>query len=420
MILDVFSELQKAGPGGPHAERDVLREAIEQAKLADALGYGCWWTVEHHGAAPFSYSSAPEIVVAVLAQHTKRLRFGHSGILAPFRINHPLRVAERAAVTDHLSGGRLELGLARSGGSEWDTFGVAPESSREELREALRMIPEMWTRSPFRWESERLVVPERDVVPKPLQQPHPPLWQTCTSPESFEMAGSLGVGALATTLLSPLATLRALLDRYEAGLARCQPAGRFVNAQRAVFTFVHCAESRGEAIASGAAEAALWFVNAAPRVFQVPRRIWVDAIRGEFQANDPAATRSLAAPESVPDDDLDDPVPVIRLLNRQRAGLALDPEEAFEALEPMESVVIGDVEACGKKLDAFARIGVDRLMCLMAFGALPQERILASLRLVGEKLLPAQAAPRALSRPSPEAPAAAPPPADPSPLRPVR
>jgi alkanesulfonate monooxygenase SsuD/methylene tetrahydromethanopterin reductase-like flavin-dependent oxidoreductase (luciferase family) len=394
MILDVFSELQKAGPPGPALERAVLAEAVEQAKLADALGYGCWWTVEHHGAAPFSYSSAPEIVVAVLAQHTRRLRFGHSGVLAPFRINHPLRVAERAAVTDILSGGRLELGLARSGGTEWDTFGVNPETSRAELREALQMIPAMWAPSPFRWESELVRVPERDVVPKPLQQPHPPLWQTCTSPESFEMAGELGVGALATTLLSPLATLRALLDHYERGLARCRPAGRTVNAQRAVFTFVHCAATRREAVESGAAEAALWFVNAAPRVFQVPRSIWIDAIRGEFQSNDPSATRSLAAPETVRDDDLDDPVPVIRMLNRQRAGLPVDPEEVFAALEPMESVVIGDVESCRKKMEGYARIGVDRLMCLMAFGGLPQDRVLASLRLVGEALLPELAAGR--------------------------
>jgi alkanesulfonate monooxygenase SsuD/methylene tetrahydromethanopterin reductase-like flavin-dependent oxidoreductase (luciferase family) len=387
MILDVFSELQKAKPWGPEPEQSVLLEAVEQAKLADALGYGCWWTVEHHGAVEFSYSSAPEIVVAVLAQHTRRLRFGHSGVLAPFKINHPLRVAERAAVTDILSGGRLELGLARSGGSEWDTFGVSPESSRAELREALQMIPAMWTQEVFRWDSEHLKIPERCVVPKPLQKPHPPLWQTCTSPESFEMAGELGVGALATTLLSPLATLRALLDHYERGLARCRPAGRFVNAQRAVFTFVHCAETRSEAISSRAAEAALWFVNAAPRVFQVPRRIWIDAIRGEFQSNDPSATRSIAVAE-IPDDDLDDPVPVIRALNRQRAGLPLDPEEVYTALEPMESVVIGDVESCRKKMEGFARIGVDRLMCLMAFGALPQARVLSSLRLVGEKLLP--------------------------------
>lgn len=390
MILDIFSELQKAGPVAAGHERRVLEEALEQAVLADRLGFGCWWTVEHHGAVEFSYSSAPEVVVAVLAQHTGRLRFGHSGVLAPFAINHPLRVAERAAVTDILSGGRLELGLARSGGTEWETFGVDPDTSREQLREALHMIPRMWTERPFKWESALIRIPERDVVPKPLQEPHPPLWQTCTSPESFGMAGELGVGMLATTLLSPLGTLRALIDCYDQGLTRCRPAGRFVNAQRAVFTFVHCARSRRAAIESGACEAALWFVNAAPRVFQVPRSIWIDAIRGEFQANDPAATRALDAPEEHPrDDDLDDPVPVIRLLNRQRAGHALDPEEVYEVLEPMDSVIVGDVDTCRRKMQRFADIGVDRLMCLMAFGALPQERVLESIRLSGEHLVDA-------------------------------
>ena len=114
MILDLFSELQKAEADwrGDH-EQAVFDEAIEQARLADELGFGCWWTVEHHGATEFSYSSSPELVVTALAQHTKQLRFGHSGILAPFAINHPMRVAERAAVMDRLSGGRLELGLAQ-------------------------------------------------------------------------------------------------------------------------------------------------------------------------------------------------------------------------------------------------------------------------------------------------------------------
>jgi alkanesulfonate monooxygenase SsuD/methylene tetrahydromethanopterin reductase-like flavin-dependent oxidoreductase (luciferase family) len=337
----------------------------------------------------FSYSSAPELMPVLLSQHTKRLRFGHSGILAPFRINHPLRVAERAAFADIASGGRLELGLARSGGTEWETFGVDAETSRAQLREALHMIPRMWTEPSFKWESELLSIPERDVVPKPLQKPHPPLWQTCTSPESFEMAGELGVGALATTLLSPLDSLRALLGHYQAGLDRCRPCGSFVNAQRSVFTFVHCAASKREAVASGAAEAALWFVNAAPRVFQVPRAIWIDAIRGQLQPNDPAATRALAAPEtSPPDDDLDDPVPVIRLLNRQRAGLPLDPEEAYEVLDALESVAIGDPDRCREKMQRYQSLGVDRLMCLMQFGALAPERVLSSIRLVGEVLVP--------------------------------
>jgi alkanesulfonate monooxygenase SsuD/methylene tetrahydromethanopterin reductase-like flavin-dependent oxidoreductase (luciferase family) len=389
VILDIFSELQKAGEWRPEREREVVRDAIEQAKLADALGFGCWWNVEHHGATEFSYSSAPELMPVLLSQHTKRLRFGHSGILAPFRINHPVRVAERAAFADLVSGGRLELGLARSGGTEWDTFGVDPATSRAELREALLMIPRMWTETAFEWRSDLVVIPKRNVVPKPLQQPHPPLWQTCTSPESFEMAGELGVGALATTLLSPLASLAVLFSHHQKGLDRCRPAGLFVNARRAVFTFFHCAEARREAVASRAGEAALWFVNAAPRVFQVPRRIWIDAIRGQLQAGDPSATRSVAAQaEPAPDDDPDDPVPVIRLLNRHRAGHVLDPEEVYEVLEPLDSAVIGDVETCRRKLRRYAGLGVDRLMCLMQFGALPHERVLSSLRLAGETLLP--------------------------------
>ncbi len=391
MIVDIFSELQRAHPMEAGGEHRIVADAIEQAKLADECGYGCWWNVEHHGATEFSYSSAPELMPVLLSQHTERLRFGHSGILAPFRINHPLRVAERAAFADQASGGRLEVGLARSGGNEWDTFGVDPETSRDQLREALHMLPRMWTESSFKWESELLTIPERNVVPKPVQDPHPPLWQTCTSPESFEMAGELGVGALATTLLSPLASLRELFACYAKGQARMQPCSQVVNRQRAVFTFVHCAESKQAAIESGAGEAALWFVNAAPRVFQVPRSIWIDAIRGSLGPNDPAATRSLDAPEAVAeDDDLDDPIPVIRLLNRQRAGQTLDPEEVYDVLDAVESVVIGDPDRCLEKMRAYGAVGADRLMCLMQFGALPQSEILGSIRRVGE-LIPALA-----------------------------
>lgn len=389
MILDIFSELQKARPWAPAHERAVVEEAIAQAKLADELGFGCWWNVEHHGAVEFSYSSAPELMPAVLSQHTERIRFGHSGILAPFAINHPIRVAERAAFLDLVSGGRLELGLARSGGTEWTAFGVDPETSREQLREALRMIPRMWCDESFSWKSDLIEIPERSIVPKPLQRPHPPLWQTATSPESFEMAGELGVGALATTLFTPLDSLRTLFDHYAAGQRRSQPAGAFVNDRRAVFTFMHCTETRQEAIESRAAEQALWFVNVAPKVFQVPRSLWIDAIRGELQSNDPGVSTAIDAPEALPSDaDLDDPHPIIRLLNRQARGVPLDPVEAYEALEPVESVAIGDVALCREKLRGYEALGVDRLMCLMQFGALDPERILASIRLVGEELVP--------------------------------
>lgn len=387
LTLDLFSELQKA-EADPRREHRVYFDGLEQAKLADGLGYGCWWTVEHHGATRFSYSSVPEMMLGAIAQHTENIHLGNSGVLAPFAINHPVRVAERAAFIDVMSHGRMELGLARSGGTEWDAFGVDPDQSRAQLREALRMIPRMWTEDPFSWDSELVRIPERNVLPKPYQEPHPPLWQTCTSPESFRMAGELGVGVLATTLFTPLHTLRAMFAEYDRGLAEAEPVGKFINRQKSVFTFFHCAETRKQAIESRAAESALWFLNAAPEVFRVPRSIWIDAIRGDVASNDPRASRSVSAEDVRGEVDLDDPVPVIRLLNRQLMGEYVDPEEAFETLEAIESVVIGDVDACRKKIQGYREIGIDRLMCLMSFGFVAQDDVLRSIRLAGETLIP--------------------------------
>jgi alkanesulfonate monooxygenase SsuD/methylene tetrahydromethanopterin reductase-like flavin-dependent oxidoreductase (luciferase family) len=398
VIFDLFNELQRPAPWPPDHERRVFADGIEQAMLADQLGYGCWWSVEHHCSPEFSYSSAPELVNAALSQRTEQLRIGHAGVLTPHRINHPLRVAERIAVLDHLSGGRVELGLARSGGGEWTTFGIDGEHTLAELEETARLCVAAWTTEDFSWESERLSIPARNVVPKPEQDPHPPLWQTVSSPGSFRLAGQLGLGILSTTLLSPVSVLESMLAEYEAGQAECtDPIGRTVNDQRGVFTFVHCTETVEEAIASRAAEAAMWYVNAAPKVFAVPRTVWTNMIRGNVNAGDPRRARAAAeAGKIMVDLDPDDPNHIIRLMNRQVLGMPIDPVEAYEALADQDSVIIGDVDTCRRKIEKFQAAGFDRLMCLMQFGHLTHEQVLGSIRLVGETLIPqlALAAPR--------------------------
>jgi alkanesulfonate monooxygenase SsuD/methylene tetrahydromethanopterin reductase-like flavin-dependent oxidoreductase (luciferase family) len=391
--FDVFCEIQKARPFAPDHERALFAETLAQAVLADELGFGCWWEVEHHGSVEFSWSSAPEVFLTAISQHTRRIHLGHAGVLAPFRINHPLRVAERAALLDVLSNGRLELGLARSGGNEWDTFHVNPATSRDELVEAMRMIPQMWTQESFEWDSPLMNIPRRNVIPKPVQKPHPRLWQTCGSPESFHLAGKLGVGSLGTTLLTPLGQMESLLKEYRRGLGECtDPAGRMVNAQSAVFTFVHVCESKREAIESGASAAACWYVNTAPKIFNAPAEIWYGQIRGGFLANDPAATRSLESggggKDVVAGGGGQREVPVVALLKRLAAGEAASNEEIFETLDPLPSVIVGDVETCRRKIEAYREIGVDRLMCLVQYAGLPQERILSSLRVIGDKLIP--------------------------------
>ncbi len=387
MILDVFSELQCADSSGDGFEQQLYLDAIEQAKLADKAGFGIWWAVEHHGFPPFSYSSAPEMMLTAISQHTERLRLGHSGVLGPFAINHPMRIAERGAFLDNLSGGRLELGIARSVPNEWETFGADPDQTRAEVAEALRMIPQMWSRDVFEWKSERITIPPRQVVPKPVQRPHPPLWVTAATPEGFEGAGRFGVGVLATVMLQPVEQLEVLFDAYRRGQEDADPVGEFINDQRAVFAFFHCAETREQAIDSRASEAALWFMNAQPRLFGVPRELWVETVRDRTPLWDHSEDRIVAGADQA-GGDLNDPHPIVRLMNRQWANQEIDPVEAYEALEPIDSVIIGDAETCLRKLDRYQEAGVDRLMCLMQMGNISQEMVARSIRTAGELVIP--------------------------------
>jgi alkanesulfonate monooxygenase SsuD/methylene tetrahydromethanopterin reductase-like flavin-dependent oxidoreductase (luciferase family) len=386
MILDIFSELQRPDLAARGEESRIYEVAIEQAKLADQYGFGCWWTVEHHGSGDFSYSSTPEVFLPILSQHTENIHLGHAGVLIPYGINNPIRVAERAALLDVLSGGRLELGLARSGGREWDTFEVDGDQTPDMLEEVIHMIPRMWTEDAFKWESERIRIPERNIVPKPIQKPHPPLWATSVSPTGYELCGRLGVGVLGMTLFTPFEIMRELFAAYDRGCAQRKPAVQRINDQRAVFTFLHCAESEQDAIESGAAEAALWFVNQSPRVFRMPRKDWIGMIRGTDHMR---GNVSVEDPEDKASVDIDDPHPVIRLANRKLLDMPVSPEECYEALLPVDSVIIGDVDTCRKKLQKFADLGADRVMCLMECGNVSQEDVLGSIRRTGEHLVPA-------------------------------
>jgi alkanesulfonate monooxygenase SsuD/methylene tetrahydromethanopterin reductase-like flavin-dependent oxidoreductase (luciferase family) len=390
MKFDIFCEIQRAKPWGDKDEASLFQEILAQAKVADVAGFEIWWQVEHHGAPEFSYSSAPEIVLTAIAMATERLRVGHAGVLAPFKINHPLRVAERAATLDVLSKGRFELGLAKSGGKEWETFGVDPETARDELREAMRMIPRMWTEPEFSWDSKHLTVPPREVLPRPAQKPHPRLWQTCGSPESFFMAGEMGVGALGTTLLSPVRVLGQMMREHDRGLAACvTPVGKRANPQKGAFTFVHVAESRKAAIDNGAAWSALWYVNTAAVTFKVPRRVWYDMIKAGLHPNSAYATSARGALDPHETEIEPDDPPVLVVLKRMAGGETISREEAHEVLEPLDCVLIGDLDHCAGKVKAYKDIGVDRLMCMMQFGSIPHEAVVASIRLAGRGLAPA-------------------------------
>jgi alkanesulfonate monooxygenase SsuD/methylene tetrahydromethanopterin reductase-like flavin-dependent oxidoreductase (luciferase family) len=368
--LDVFCEAQRVGP---RDERALYRDVLEQARLADSLGFTTWWMVEHHGAGEYSYSSTPELILSWIATQTDRIRLGHSGVLAPFKI----------------SDGRLEFGMARSLAGEWDAFEVDVDSSRDQLVEALRMIPQMWTREAFSWSSSLLRIPERNIIPKPVQKPHPPLWATTGSPAAFRLAGQLGVGALGNTLLAPLDGIAALLAEYDAGLAECEvPAGLFRNPRRSVFTFVHVAETEKAAVESGACRAALWYMARMPEVFHSPPEVVWELIRGGLLPNNPADVRSIPKPDLEAMARRENEHPVVDLVKRYAAGETIGNEEAYELLSALDSVIVGDPATCRRKAEGYADLGVDHLNCFMQIADLSQETVLEGMRNVGKHLIP--------------------------------
>ncbi|XOV83276.1 MAG: LLM class flavin-dependent oxidoreductase [bacterium] len=388
MKLDIFSEIQKKDCDQQGGFPVLLKESIEQAQFAEKAGFNCWWQVEHHCTPDFSYSSCPEMILQAIAMWTTRLRVGHAGILVPFGINHPLRAAERVAMLDQISGGRVEAGLAKSGGKEWETFSITEDQATADLVEATTLFPAIWTQPEFSWASDRICVPPREVLPKPVQMPHPPLWHTCSSPSSFERAGQLGVGVLGTTLFAPISAVAQMLQSYRAASKSRAETGHHVNNQAGIFTFVHARKSTKQAVQSGAPRAALWYVSSAPRVFNVPRDIFYQAIRGQVDPRSRPSTAALGEAEKPDAADIEDENPVVALMKREFVGEDISNEEIFETIRHLDSVIIGDVKTCEKKMQQFQDIGLDRLMCLIQMGEVAHEQVLESIQVIGEKLLP--------------------------------
>ncbi len=390
--IDVFCEVETARTSAPGHEHRLIKETLAQAEAADAAGFDCWWEVEHHGAVAMSYSSAPDIILSAIAQRTKRMRIGHSAVLAPHRFSHPIRIAERAATLDLVSDGRLEVGFARSTIPEWRLFEIDPESTRAQLEKTMRMVPKMWTQETFSWDDEEFHIKDARVSPKPLQKPHPPMWQAASSPESFVMAGRNGVGALGTTLLTPVDVIAALLGSYRDAIKDAEPAGAFVNNQAGVFTFVHCAETTKQAIENGAAEAAAWYANTIVKFFELEQALLRrsgDTLPAATDRAGAGLVGDIQAPATVgaPPPSAEHAA-AMALIARLAHGEQISGEEVFEVLNKQDSVIIGDPDTCKRKMERYRDAGVDRLLCFQQVGGLSHEVILESTRLVGKHLIP--------------------------------
>jgi alkanesulfonate monooxygenase SsuD/methylene tetrahydromethanopterin reductase-like flavin-dependent oxidoreductase (luciferase family) len=362
MKIDLLYELEIPRPWHERSEYEAYWNAIAQIELADRVGFGTVWVVEHHGTPEFSHSSAPEVFLSAVAQRTQRIRLGHGVVLLPHPFNHPIRVAERVATLDILSNGRVEFGTGRSGPYEQSRFGVAPEASRAMWDESLRIIPHLMMAEEYAFEGQFVRIPPVNVRPKPLQKPHPPLWLACTNPASWEIAGRYGLGALGLTVMTSVTEFSGFIRTYRAAQAAMTPVSPAVNRRVGTFTVVHCARDDATAVASGGGDAAIWYIN------QIMRRVlWVDQAYG-------------VGGENSPYQHFLDRFPVLK--RAEAGGLHVDEFDA------QDMIIVGGPEKCLEKVRRYEAAGVDHLLCLMQAGRLRHEDILESIRLFGERIIP--------------------------------
>ena len=172
MKFGIFYEISVPRPWGRDTEKVVYDRCLEQVKLADELGFDSVWAVEHHFLEEYSHCPAPELFLTACAMVTKKMRVGHGIVVCVPEFNHPIKIAERTAVLDILSGGRLEVGTGRSATwTELGGFRVNPDETKKTWDEFVHCLPKMWTQENFHYESPTLKIPERQVVPKPVHIP---------------------------------------------------------------------------------------------------------------------------------------------------------------------------------------------------------------------------------------------------------
>jgi alkanesulfonate monooxygenase SsuD/methylene tetrahydromethanopterin reductase-like flavin-dependent oxidoreductase (luciferase family) len=249
----LFYEHQLPRPWTEGSEQQLISDALDQIELADRLGVQYVWEVEHHFLEEYSHSSAPEVFLAAASQRTRRMRIGHGVVQTAPGYNHPARIAERIAMLDLVSGGRVEFGSGESSSeAELAGFGVDRLTKREAWLEGLEVAVRCMTETPFGGVEGRFVtMPPRNVVPKPVQRPHPPLWVACSRRDTILLAAEKGIGALSFAFVEP-EEARTWVDDYEAVLAeRCVPVGLAVNPQVACVTPMMCARREEDALARG-------------------------------------------------------------------------------------------------------------------------------------------------------------------------
>ena len=346
------------------------RTRSTQIEIADRAGFDYVWEVEHHFLEEYSHSSAPEVFLAAASQRTENIRLGHGIVQIPPGVNHPARVAERVATLDLVCDGRLDFGTGESSSAaELGGFLVERARKREMWEDAIDAITRMFVEEPFAgWDSEFMRMPPRNVVPKPLQRPHPPLWVACSRRETIHFAARNGIGALSFSFVEPEdagSWVKEYYDLIES--EECMPAGFAVNPNVTVVLPMMCHEDEQVAIDRGIDGAHFFGYSLAHYYGMGVQRPGVTNIWEEFQANRESKGFSREIIEA------DDAPLGVKLMQHGLGSLR---------------GAIGTPTQIAELVRRYEAVGVDQIVFCLQAGANKHEHICEALELFGREVIP--------------------------------
>ena len=386
MQFGLLYECQRPFQGTEIDWNALYKETLEQCELADQMGFDNLWFVEHHFLTGFSGSPAQDAIFGALSRITKQIRIGYGVCILPY--HHPVRVAERVALLDQLTDGRIEVGTGRSNAYEQTGLGIDPRETRNLWNESISMLPKIWTSDEYEYEGENWSVPKRRVLPKPYQQPHPRLYLACTSEDSFRLAAQKGIGVLSSASYA-VEVLREKVQIYRDALKDCEPVGEFVTEFWGNNVHGFCDDDDDYA-KELAAESMKTFFG--------PDKPYIAGRIGAYE-------ELLEAWGGVPDHLSADFSRWLRQSDEehqqlaQDVGLSLDagPGAARAAIAQLDGktlsdrgvIIAGNPESCIKTCQMYEDIGVDQVMLIMQTETIPHEKVMRSIEKFGKEVIPA-------------------------------
>ena len=349
-----FGWLTLAYSPAPEQDHMAIAQQLEQACLAEELGFDGVWLTEHNFTGEAVYCD-PIPFASAVAVRTRRVRIGFAVIQLALR--HPIRLAVQLALLDNLSGGRLDVGVGR--GSiyneyEFVGYGLRSDDARERANETLEILTRAWTEAPFSYDGKYYRVWLPELRPRPYQRPHPPIWRSVVTSPSFRECGKLGVPIMTPRM--PIARIPERLALYDEGLVEGghDAATRArLRAQAAIWRHVYVGESQAEA------------EDALGAAVQRTRQHMIHA-RTTHNPSDFHVDQAFLNPFTDP--------------------AVSDAEGAGWSLET--GALCGTAKRVAEQLQELREAGVRHLFCQLSFGYLAHEKIVASMRRFADDVMP--------------------------------